>query len=94
MAQHYLLRPGQPVTAAGAAEGNRNVVVDHLAATVGEDRRAAGKACPLLLMETIFAALFPAEAFTIKASNKDVVNTFQRYLALNSKETITNGSSS
>jgi hypothetical protein len=41
------LQPGQPVAAAGAAEGNRNVVVDQLAATVGEDRWTAGEACPL-----------------------------------------------
>jgi hypothetical protein len=34
---------------AGAAEGNRNVVVDQLAAAAGEDRRPVGKACPLLL---------------------------------------------
>ena len=37
------------MASAGAAEGNRNVVVDQLAATVGEDRRAAGKEYPLLL---------------------------------------------
>ena len=42
-------QPGQPVAAAGAAEGNRNVVVDQLAAAAGEDRRTVGKACPLLL---------------------------------------------
>jgi hypothetical protein len=35
--------------AAGAAEGNRVVVADQPAATVGEDRRSVGKACPLLL---------------------------------------------
>jgi hypothetical protein len=31
------------------AKGNRNVVVDQLAAAAGEDRRTVGKACPLLL---------------------------------------------
>jgi hypothetical protein len=41
---------GQPVAAAGAAEGNRNVVVDQHAATAGEDRWAADKARPLLLV--------------------------------------------
>src|ERR1035437_7329024 len=40
---------GQPVASAGAAEGNRNVVVDQLAAAAGEDRRPVGQAFPLLL---------------------------------------------
>ena len=31
------IQPGQPVAAAGAAEGNQNVVVDQFATTVGED---------------------------------------------------------
>ena len=43
------IQPGQPVAAAGAAEGNRNVVINQFAAAAGENRRAAGKACPLLL---------------------------------------------
>jgi len=37
------------LAAAGAAEENRKVVVDQLAAAAGEDRRPVGKACPLLL---------------------------------------------
>jgi hypothetical protein len=40
---------GQPVATAGAAEGNRHMVIDQLAAAAGEDGRAAGKARPLLL---------------------------------------------
>ena len=34
---------------AGVAQANRDLVADQLAATTGEDRRTAGKACPLLL---------------------------------------------
>ena len=49
MAERDRIQTGQPVAAAGAAEGNRNVVVDQLAATVGEDRRATGQACAVLL---------------------------------------------
>jgi hypothetical protein len=49
VAERDRIQLGQPVAAAGAAEGNRNVVVDQLAAAAGEDRRAVGKACPLLL---------------------------------------------
>ena len=37
------------MAAAGAAEANRNVVINQFAAAAGEDGRAAGKACPLLL---------------------------------------------
>jgi hypothetical protein len=49
VAERDRIQLGQPVAAAGAAEGNRNVVVDQLAAAAGEDRRPVGKACPLLL---------------------------------------------
>jgi hypothetical protein len=38
-----------PVASSGAAEANRGLVVDEFAATAGEDRRAAGKTCQLLL---------------------------------------------
>ena len=44
-----IIQPGQPVAAAGAAEGNRHMVVDQLAAAAGEDQRTADQACPLLL---------------------------------------------
>ena len=37
------------VAAAGVAEANRELVAGEPAATVGEDRRAAGQTCPLLL---------------------------------------------
>ena len=43
------LQPGESVAAAGAAEENRELVADELAATAGEDRRTAGETCPLLL---------------------------------------------
>ena|SRR5208283_2504903 len=43
------IQPGQPVAAAGAAEGNRNVVINQFAAAAGENRRPAGKACAVLL---------------------------------------------
>ena len=49
MAERDRIQPGQPVAAAGAAEGNRNMVFDQLAAAAGEDRRTVGKACLVLL---------------------------------------------
>jgi hypothetical protein len=49
VAQRNRLRLGQSVAANGAAEANRNVVVDQLATAVGEDRRAVGKACAVPL---------------------------------------------
>jgi hypothetical protein len=49
VAERDRIQLGQPVAAAGAAEGNRNMVIDQFAAAVGENRRAADQACPLLL---------------------------------------------
>ena len=49
MAQHFGLQPGQPVAAAGPASRDRRLVSDQPAAAVGEDGRAAGKACAVLL---------------------------------------------
>jgi hypothetical protein len=49
VAERDRIQLGQPVAAAGAIEGNRNVVVDQLAAATGEDRRPVGKSCLLLL---------------------------------------------
>lgn len=43
------LQPGEFVAAADVAQANRELVADELAATTGEDRRAAGKTCALLL---------------------------------------------
>src|SRR5271157_5344120 len=40
---------GEFVAAAGAAQANRELVADQLAATTGEDRRTAGETRPLLL---------------------------------------------
>jgi hypothetical protein len=37
------------VATVGTAEEDREVVVDELAAAVGEDRRAAGETCTVLL---------------------------------------------
>ena len=51
MAKPDRLQPGKPVAAAGAAEEDRELVADQLAATAGEDRRQAGQACPLLLAD-------------------------------------------
>jgi len=45
-------KPGQPVASPRAAEENRRLVADELAAAVGQDRWAAGQACPLLLAAT------------------------------------------
>jgi hypothetical protein len=49
VAERDRIQLGKPVAAAGAAKGNRNVVIDQFAATAGEDWREAGKACSLLL---------------------------------------------
>jgi len=43
------LQSGQFVAAADAAPTNRELVSDQFAATAGEDRRAIGEACTLLL---------------------------------------------
>src|ERR1035437_9088594 len=44
VAERDRIQLGQPVAAAGAAEGNRNMVIDQFAAAVGENRRAADQA--------------------------------------------------
>ena len=49
VAERDRLQLGQPLAAAGAAEGNRYVVVNQFAAAVGEDGWAADQACSLLL---------------------------------------------
>src|ERR1019366_9711641 len=43
------LQPGKPVAAAGAAEEDRELVADQLAAAAGEDGRAVGETCAVLL---------------------------------------------
>src|ERR1019366_1239571 len=49
MAEPDRLQLGKPVAAAGAAEEDRELVADQLAATVGEDRRQADQARSVLL---------------------------------------------
>ena len=49
MAHHPCLQSGQPVAAAGAASANRQLVLDELTASTGENGRTAGETCPLLL---------------------------------------------
>ena len=51
VAERDRIQPGQPVVAAGAAEGNRVVVVNQPSTTVGEDRRQSGLACAVLLAD-------------------------------------------
>ncbi len=43
------LQPGESVAAAGAADDDRQLVADQLAAAVGEDRRSAGETCARVL---------------------------------------------
>ncbi len=50
MAEPNRLQPGESVAAAGAATENRQLVVDELAAAVGENGRTAGQARPVLLV--------------------------------------------
>ena len=45
------LQLGKPLAAAGAAEEDRQLVADELAAAAREDGRAVGEACPLLLVD-------------------------------------------
>ena len=49
MAELDRVQPGEPVAAAGAAEEDRSLVADQLAAAAGEDGRPVGEACALLL---------------------------------------------
>ncbi len=49
LAERDGLQPGQRVAAPGAAQQDRAVVADELAATVGEDGRVPNQTCPLLL---------------------------------------------
>jgi hypothetical protein len=50
VAERDRLQPGELVAAAGAAQEDRWLVIDQLAAAAGEDRRATGETCPLLLV--------------------------------------------
>ena len=50
-AQRDRLQPRQPMAAAGAAEEDRELVADEFAATAGENGRAIGEACPVLLAD-------------------------------------------
>ena len=51
MVERDRIQRGQSVAVVGAAEGNRYVVVDQPTTTVGEDGRATGKACAVLLAD-------------------------------------------
>ena len=50
MAGRDRMQPLQPAAVPGAAKGNREVVINQFASAAGENRRASGKACPLLLV--------------------------------------------
>jgi DDE family transposase len=63
VAEYHRLQPEEPVAAAGAAEANRKVVADQLAAAAGEDGRAAGEACSILLA---FAGRKPSDAAPVR----------------------------
>lgn len=56
------LQPREPVTTAGAAEEDRELVVDEFAAAVGEDGRATGETCSLLPAAASGRAPEPTEA--------------------------------
>ena len=51
MAEHSRLQPGKPLAAAGSAGRDRRLVTDQRAAAAGEDWRAAGQACTVLLAD-------------------------------------------
>ena len=44
-----IAQPREPVAASGAAQENRQLVADQLAAEAGQDGRSSGEMCPLLL---------------------------------------------
>ena len=52
------------MAASGAATEDRELVVDELAATVGENGRTAGEACPVLLA---FAGGEPSDAAAVRS---------------------------
>ena len=52
LAERVGLQPGEPVAAAGAAEGNRPLVAHEFAAAAGENRRTP-QARPILAIDTI-----------------------------------------
>jgi hypothetical protein len=49
VAQHSCLQPGESVAKAGTSSRHLRLVSDQLAAAVGEDGRATGKTCAVLL---------------------------------------------
>src|ERR1035437_7326412 len=51
MAEHCCLQPRELVAAAGSAGRDRRLVADQRAAAAGEDRRADGQACTVLLAD-------------------------------------------
>ena len=51
MAQHSCLQPGELVAEAGSSSRHLRLVFDQPAAAVGEDGRATGKACAVLLAD-------------------------------------------
>ena len=51
MAELDRLQPGKPVAAVGAAEKDRELVADQLAAALGEDGREADQARSVLLAD-------------------------------------------
>src|ERR1019366_8565270 len=65
VAERARVQPGESVAEAGAAEADRELVVDELAATVGEDRRQADQACAVLLAA---AGGEPSEAAPVRGA--------------------------
>ena len=51
MAERARLQSGEPVAATGIAATDRELVLDEPPATAGQDRRAAGETCTLLLAD-------------------------------------------
>jgi hypothetical protein len=50
VAERHRLQPRQSVAAAGAAQGDQDLLADQFAATAGQDRWPAAQARPLLLI--------------------------------------------
>jgi Transposase DDE domain group 1 len=69
------LQPGQFVAATGAAPTNREVLADQFAATAGEDRRAAGETCALLLASPSGRTSEPAAVRSDAGPNRAAAGT-------------------
>ena len=75
------LQLGQSVAPSGAAQENRRLVADELAAAAREDGRQAGQACPLLLAAAGRGASAPATVLGHAAADLGVADAIRLALS-------------